>query len=129
MLFKYVSYYNLVCNIMPLLFIILTTDYGNSFLFQLISLPTLLRVVTVMKIYIRVLTGKYFPVEVQPNDSILAIKNQIKDLEGIAVHSQRLVFNNTELKDNRRVIEYDIEEESYVLLIVRIRGGGKSVTE
>lgn len=82
---------------------------------------------TSMQIFVKTLTGKTITLEVNDTDTIQSVKEKITQREGIPAEQQRLIFEGKELEPAYTLADYDIQAESVIQLVLRLRGSKRNI--
>ena len=81
-----------------------------------------------MQIFVKTLTGKTITLEVEPGDSISAVKTKIQEKEGIPSDQQRLTYGGKLLEnDNETLADHNVQKDSTLILTLRLPGTAENL--
>lgn len=76
-----------------------------------------------MQIFVRTLSNRTIPLDVDSELSVQDVKSMIQFREGIPPHQQRLLFGRKQLCGKRTLSDYNVQQESTLQLILPLPGG------
>ncbi|ORX50163.1 UV excision repair protein Rad23 [Hesseltinella vesiculosa] len=71
-----------------------------------------------MKLTVKTLHKEALTLEAEPTDTILSVKEQIEQLKGDPVDSQKLIFSGKILDNAKTIEQYDISEKDFLVVMV-----------
>lgn len=76
-----------------------------------------------MQVNVKTLTGRDIPVDIEPAERIIRIKEMMEEKEGIPPAQQRLIYNGLQLSDDATVESMGIQAGASLHLVLTLRGG------
>ena len=76
-----------------------------------------------MQIFVKDLTGKTLPFDVEHSETIASLKVKLEERTGIKPDEQRLIYGGKQLDEERTFTDYNIQKMSNIFLVTRGLGG------
>ena len=76
-----------------------------------------------MQVQVQTFNGNTITVECEPDESVESLMSKIQAKEGVPPGQQRIVFDGKQLDALKSLSDYDIDDDSVLHLVLRLRGG------
>ena len=77
-----------------------------------------------LQIFIKTLNGETITIQANSSDKIITIKEKIqKKQDNLLPSHQRLIYGGKQLEDDKTLMDYNIQSEATLHLVVRLKGG------
>ena len=73
-----------------------------------------------MQIFVKTFNGKTITLDVEADESVLAVKAKVERKEGISANQQRLIFGLQQLEDDKSLFDYNVPKDSTLHLMFRL---------
>jgi len=74
-----------------------------------------------MQIVIKTLTGKKQPMNFEPDNTVLQVKQALQEKEGISVEQIRLIYLGRQLNDQSMLNEYNLKAGAVIHMVLQLR--------
>jgi len=74
-------------------------------------------------VLVKSIVGVEVLIPLRPDMRVLDLKTELRRMEGIPVEQQRFVFGGRQLEEDRLLSDYNIQADSVVYVVLRLRGG------
>ena len=72
-----------------------------------------------LHLFIKTINGDSINIEVQSDSSVKKIKDEINKKNNISICKQKLMLNGSELEDDKKISEYNIQDYTTIHLIMK----------
>jgi ubiquitin-like protein Nedd8 len=76
-----------------------------------------------MQILIKTLTGKRLPMNFEPDNTVLQVKQSLQEKEGINIDQIRLISGGKQMADESRLADYNLKAGEIIHMVLQLRGG------
>ena len=78
-----------------------------------------------MQITIKTLTGRKQVYNFEDTETVMDVKKQLQEKEGIQVDQIRLIYSGKQLSDDQTLKSYNIAAGGTIHMVLQLRGGGR----
>lgn len=82
-----------------------------------------------MQITVKTIASKSISLTVEPWDTLAKVKSRIEEQEGVPPAKQRLIFAGQQLKDEKTLSEYNVQQGSVMYLVLRLSMGSQVLVQ
>lgn len=80
-------------------------------------------------VFVKTLVGTVYTCCVDPNTTVQDFQQKIQMESNIPIDQQRIIFAGRQLEEGRTLLYYNVQNESTVHLVLRLRGGGECILD